>query len=35
MYTSPEIYDLEKEKIFMQDWLCVARAEKFQIPAIT
>jgi len=32
MYTSPEIYDLEKEKIFMRDWLCVARAEEVTNP---
>ena len=32
IYTSPEIYQLEKEKIFMKDWLCVARAEKLEKP---
>ena len=32
MYTSPEIYALEKEKIFMQDWLCVGRAEEVAKP---
>ena len=29
IYDCQEIYELEKEKIFMKDWLCVARAEEF------
>ena len=32
VYTSPEVYALEKEKIFMKDWLCVARAEEIENP---
>ena len=32
IYTSQEIYELEKEKIFMKDWLCIARAEEVQNP---
>ena len=32
IYTSPEIYQLEKEKIFMKDWLCIARAEEVEKP---
>lgn len=30
IYTSPEIYALDKEKIFMKDWLCVGRAEEIE-----
>ena len=31
VYTSPEIYQLEKEKkIFMKDWLCVGRMEEIE-----
>ncbi len=30
IYCSPEIYQLEKEKIFMKDWLCVARVEEIE-----
>ena len=32
IYTSPEIYALEKEKIFMRDWLCIARVEEIEKP---
>ena len=30
IYTSPDIYKLEKDKIFMKDWLCVARVEELE-----
>ena len=32
IYTSPEIFQLEKEKIFMKDWLCMARLEEVENP---
>ena len=32
VYTSPEVYRLEKEKIFMKDWLCVGRVEEVGNP---
>ena len=32
VYTSPEIYQLEKEKIFMKDWLCIGRIEEIENP---
>ena len=32
MYPSEEVYALEKEKIFMRDWLCVARIEEIENP---
>ena len=32
MYTSEDVYALEKEKIFMRDWLCVARVEEIENP---
>jgi phenylpropionate dioxygenase-like ring-hydroxylating dioxygenase large terminal subunit len=32
VYTSPEIFALEKEKIFMKDWLCVGRVEEIENP---
>jgi len=32
IYFSQEIFDLEKEKIFMKDWLCVARIEEVEKP---
>lgn len=32
IYTSPEIFRLEKEKIFMKDWLCLARVEEVAKP---
>ena len=28
IYTSPEIFELEKERIFMRDWLCMGREEE-------
>ena len=31
-YTSPEIYEMEVEKLFMRDWLMVARIEEFSKP---
>ena len=34
-YTSPEVLALEKERVFMKDWLCVVRAERARDPAIT
>ena len=30
IYTSPKILELEKEKIFMKDWLCVGRVEELE-----
>ena len=30
IYTSPEVYQLEKDKIFMKDWLCVGRMEEVE-----
>ena len=32
IYTSPEILALEKEHIFLRDWLCVARVEEIANP---
>ena len=32
VYAAPEIYALEVERIFMQDWLCVGRVEEFEKP---
>ena len=32
IYTSPEIFRLEKEHIFTRDWLCVARVEEIERP---
>ena len=32
VYTSPEILALEKEKIFMRDWLCMGRVEEIENP---
>ncbi|MDA0261028.1 MAG: aromatic ring-hydroxylating dioxygenase subunit alpha [Proteobacteria bacterium] len=32
IYTSPEIFGLEKERIFTKDWLCVARVEEIEHP---
>ncbi len=32
IYTSPEVLALEKQKIFMKDWLAVARAEEVEKP---
>ena len=31
-YTSQEILDLEIERIFMKDWLCVGRVEQYENP---
>ena len=31
-YSSPEIYALEKERVFMKDWLGVARVEELETP---
>ena len=28
MYTSPTVFDRERDAIFSQDWLCVARVEQ-------
>jgi Rieske 2Fe-2S family protein len=30
VYTSPDIFELEKEKIFLKDWLCIGRAEEIE-----
>lgn len=32
IYTSEEIFELEKEKIFAKDWLAVARVEEIEQP---
>tara|TARA_R110000787_G_scaffold6137_10_gene21760 strand:- start:21051 stop:22235 length:1185 start_codon:yes stop_codon:yes gene_type:complete len=32
IYTSPDIFDLEKQEIFMKDWLCVGREEEVENP---
>ena len=32
IYHSPEIYELENQKIFMKDWLVMARVEEFEKP---
>jgi Rieske 2Fe-2S family protein len=32
VYASPEVFDLEKERLFMKDWLCVAREEEIERP---
>lgn len=32
MYWSPDIFELEKEKLFMQDWLCMGRIEEIENP---
>jgi choline monooxygenase len=31
-YTSPEVYALEREAIFMKEWLCVGRCEEIEKP---
>src|SRR4051812_16670154 len=31
-YTSPEIFELEKQKLFYKDWLIVGRVEEFPNP---
>ena len=32
VYSAPEIYELEKERVFMQDWLMMAREEELANP---
>ena len=32
IYTSPEILALEKERVFMKDWLCMGRVEEIENP---
>ena len=32
VYSSPEVFEREKENIFMKDWLCVARVEELEEP---
>ena len=32
IYASPEIHQLDKDKIFMREWLCMARAEEIAAP---
>ena len=32
IYDSPELFQREKEEIFMKDWLCVARVEEIESP---
>ncbi|VTU37632.1 Anthranilate 1,2-dioxygenase large subunit [Variovorax sp. PBS-H4] len=32
IYTSQEIYDLERERIFMKDWICCGRIEALEKP---
>jgi phenylpropionate dioxygenase-like ring-hydroxylating dioxygenase large terminal subunit len=32
IYSSPEVYALEKERIFMVEWLCIARDEEIERP---
>ena len=32
IYSAPEILELEKEKLFMRDWLCMAPAEEIENP---
>ena len=32
LYASPEVYALEKDAIFMKEWLCVGRAEEIEHP---
>ncbi len=31
-YTSPEVFEIEKNRLFYQDWLCVGRAEEIAKP---
>ncbi len=31
-FTDPAVFELEKERIFARDWLCVARAEEVERP---
>ena len=32
IYTSPEVFELEKQEIFLKDWLCVGRVEEIGKP---
>ncbi|MBO6947340.1 MAG: aromatic ring-hydroxylating dioxygenase subunit alpha [Rhodospirillales bacterium] len=32
IYTSPEVFELDKSEIFMKDWLCVGREEEVENP---
>ena len=32
IYSSPEVYALEKQKLFFKDWLCVGRVEEVENP---
>ncbi len=32
IYTSDEVFELEKDQIFKQDWLAVARVEEIEKP---
>ncbi len=32
VYSSAEVYELEKQNIFLKDWLCVARIEELENP---
>ncbi len=32
IYSDPDIYQLEKERIFLKDWLCVGRVEEVENP---
>ena len=32
IYTSPEVFELEKQEIFLKDWLCVGRVEEIGMP---
>ena len=32
IYNSPEVYELEKEKIFMRDWLAMGRVDEIKKP---
>lgn len=34
MYTSPEVYNLEKESIFMKHWICLGREEEIPHPGL-
>jgi phenylpropionate dioxygenase-like ring-hydroxylating dioxygenase large terminal subunit len=32
VYTSPEVFALEKQRLFMKDWICIARVEELENP---
>ena len=32
MYSSPEVYGVERDQIFMRNWLCVGREEELPAP---